>query len=503
MDSLMSIKSFMRNATVLISGATGFIGKVLVEKLLRECPELANIYILVRPKKGTDDITSRFAEYKENIIFDHIKQTNPSVMEKLLPIQGDLMQNGLGMHENDYRLLCESVNIVYHCAASVRFSDPLKIAIKLNSLGTKQMLDLAEQAKNLKAFVHVSTAFSNVQEKLIKEAIYEPLFDYHAVIEATLNDNDAFLVEAERKILKLLPNTYVYSKNVGEKLVDDVSNRMPVCIVRPSVVCPSYRDPYPGWVDSINGPASVLLGASTGLLRCVHGKGHLTPDLLPVDFASNATIAASVQCAELWEKGGRNLQVFNLTTSSEIPITWNDFLQLGRKTYEKYPSKRAFWYPGGRMYKNYWVFVLAFTVIQFIPALVLDGLLAIIQRPRWLVRTQKKIWNNMKLFDYFLQHQWKWENDNLLKLYHRMELSDQYTFNFDATIVDYPTYIGNWIFGYRKFILKQGDESLPSAKRKYMMLYYIDFVTKLLLIGLLDFLLRKLPIWDFVGLSNF
>lgn len=180
-------------------------------------------------------------------------------------------------------------------------------------------------------------------------------------------------------------------------------------------------------MDSINGPASVLIGASTGLLRCVHGSGSLIPDLLPVDFASNASIAASVQCAQLWEKknGNKKLQVINLTTSSDMPITWNQFLDVGRSLYEKYPSKKAFWYPGGRMYKSYWLFVLAFIVIQFIPAVILDCMLALIQRPRWLVRTQKKIWNTMKLFDFFIQHQWEWENDNLLELYNRMALKDQ------------------------------------------------------------------------------
>lgn len=178
-------------------------------------------------------------------------------------------------------------------------------------------------------------------------------------------------------------------------------------------------------MDSINGPASVLIGASTGLLRCVHGAGSLIPDLLPVDFASNASIAASVQCAQFREMGYKKLQVINLTTSSEIPITWDEFLEIGRGLYEKYPSRKAFWYPGGRMYKSYWMFVLAFTIIQFIPAVILDCMLALIQRPRWLVRTQKKIWNNMKLFDYFLQYQWEWENDNLLELYNRMSLQDR------------------------------------------------------------------------------
>lgn len=152
MDSLVEIKSFMKDKTILISGATGFIGKVLVEKLLRDCSDLARIYILVRPSKGSNDISTRFDDYKENIIFEHIKQTKPHVMEKLLPIQGDLLQKGLGMKVADYRLLCDCVNIVYHCAASVRFSDPLKSAVLLNSIGTKQMLDLAAQAKHLKVY---------------------------------------------------------------------------------------------------------------------------------------------------------------------------------------------------------------------------------------------------------------------------------------------------------------------------------------------------------------
>lgn len=37
---------------ILITGATGFMGKVLVEKLLRSCPDIGNIYILVRAKRG-------------------------------------------------------------------------------------------------------------------------------------------------------------------------------------------------------------------------------------------------------------------------------------------------------------------------------------------------------------------------------------------------------------------------------------------------------------------
>jgi FlaA1/EpsC-like NDP-sugar epimerase len=56
-----AIQEFYRGANVLITGGTGFMGKVLMEKLLRSCPHLRNIYLLVRKKKGKD-VTTRIQE---------------------------------------------------------------------------------------------------------------------------------------------------------------------------------------------------------------------------------------------------------------------------------------------------------------------------------------------------------------------------------------------------------------------------------------------------------
>lgn len=49
---MASIAEFYAGKNVLITGATGFMGKVLVEKLLRSCPEVKSLYLLVRPKAG-------------------------------------------------------------------------------------------------------------------------------------------------------------------------------------------------------------------------------------------------------------------------------------------------------------------------------------------------------------------------------------------------------------------------------------------------------------------
>jgi fatty acyl-CoA reductase len=49
---MASIHEFYQHQNVFVTGATGFLGKALLEKLLRSCSDVGNIYVLVRPKKG-------------------------------------------------------------------------------------------------------------------------------------------------------------------------------------------------------------------------------------------------------------------------------------------------------------------------------------------------------------------------------------------------------------------------------------------------------------------
>lgn len=47
-----SVRDFYRGKSVLVTGGTGFMGKVLLEKLLYSIPDIGNVYVLMRPKKG-------------------------------------------------------------------------------------------------------------------------------------------------------------------------------------------------------------------------------------------------------------------------------------------------------------------------------------------------------------------------------------------------------------------------------------------------------------------
>lgn len=59
------IVEFYEGRSVFITGATGFMGKVLVEKLLRCCPGVSNLYLLMRPSKGKD-VSCRLQEFIDN-----------------------------------------------------------------------------------------------------------------------------------------------------------------------------------------------------------------------------------------------------------------------------------------------------------------------------------------------------------------------------------------------------------------------------------------------------
>ena len=62
------IPNFYKNKTLFVTGATGFLGKVLLEKLLRSLPNIKQIYVLVRPKPGITKTSNRIHKNPIEII---------------------------------------------------------------------------------------------------------------------------------------------------------------------------------------------------------------------------------------------------------------------------------------------------------------------------------------------------------------------------------------------------------------------------------------------------
>lgn len=72
---MSTIADFYAHRDVLVTGATGFLGKVLVEKLLRACPLIGRIYVLIRSKNGQDG-KERFLQLQNSMVFLKFSRTS-------------------------------------------------------------------------------------------------------------------------------------------------------------------------------------------------------------------------------------------------------------------------------------------------------------------------------------------------------------------------------------------------------------------------------------------
>lgn len=143
------IKEYFDDCNIFVTGSTGFLGKVLIEKLLRTCDGIKKIYILLRPKRGIGS-EQRFEEYLKNPIFERIRLKNPEVLNKLRCIPGDINDNNIGLSDGDVKKLVDNIHIVFHVAATVRFNEPLRDAANLNTFGTQRIMELCTKMTKLK-----------------------------------------------------------------------------------------------------------------------------------------------------------------------------------------------------------------------------------------------------------------------------------------------------------------------------------------------------------------
>lgn len=114
------------------------------------------------------------------------------ILEKIVPIQGDLVLKHLGMTAEDRRLVSEEVEVILNCAASVNFNEPLRDALQINFFGSLRVLDLAHECKKLICMTHVSSAYVNSNQEpysTISEDLHESPEDPESYITSLAEMN--------------------------------------------------------------------------------------------------------------------------------------------------------------------------------------------------------------------------------------------------------------------------------------------------------------------------
>lgn len=79
-------------------------------------------------------------------------------------------------------------------------------------------------------------------------------------------------------------------------------------------VTAAWKEPLPGWVDNLNGPTGILVGAGKGVIRTMHCNSEFIADVVPVDVSVNSMILIA------WKSGAQVRKdvadVYNITVNS-------------------------------------------------------------------------------------------------------------------------------------------------------------------------------------------
>ena len=282
----------MRGRTYLLTGATGSLGKVVLEELFRRREELRveKVWVLIRPK-GSHDADYRFQhEVARSPCFSLL----PEGWERhVVVVEGTLDQPGLGLSPEMHARLASEVTHVLHAAASVDFDMPLLDAARANVLTTVTLLDEARTWSRLQRLVYVSTAYvtpfpgEGIEIRPDLAPLPAPAEELYATIMAGEMDQTELLRRSRH------PNTYTLTKCLAEHLLLARRGKVPVTILRPSIISASVQHPFPGWVDSTAAFSAFVILVGLGHLRAIVGSLETRVDLIPVDVVAEAVLEAS------------------------------------------------------------------------------------------------------------------------------------------------------------------------------------------------------------------
>ena len=268
--------------TVLLTGATGFVGPVLAAELLAQTG--ARVRCLVRGESevdAADRLAARFAEY--GLSLD---------AERVDAVPGDLARPLLGLAPGEFDALADEIDAVYHCGAWVNFARPYHTLKPTNVLGTQEVLRLATRHR-VTPVHHVSTL---------------------AVLAGAFTAGAAEVFEDDPLPSPTGHDTgYSESKWVAEGVVDLARERgVPVSVYRPGVVLGDSRS---GVVNGEDYVVKMILGCVR--LGLAPLRDYPLP-VAPVDVVARAVVALS-----LGPPG-----TFHLVDPAPLP--WNDLFGMVR-----------------------------------------------------------------------------------------------------------------------------------------------------------------------------
>ena len=364
---------------VLLTGGSGFVGKVWLAMALMRLPDIGRVYFLLRGKGR--DVKQRFNKIvNETMAFRTLHERHAAHLSEFMSsrvevIEGDVSSENLGIDPEVAKRLYEQVDLVINCAGLVDFNPDVRDALGSNVDGALNVADFVEACDHA-ALLHVSTCYvAGQREGRVPETIWRDKSPNGTELDANDEYNhlekliaDAYAEnEAEETVQKLRedvlerlhkrgyepsekrvsdmvgrlkrkwlrermaqvgtdrakelgwPNTYTYTKALAELMLCERPN-LPFAVLRPAIVESAVTFPFAGWNEGFNtsGPLVYLAGT---WFRHVPARAGNPLDVIPVDLICNALFIVAGTWAKKVSIGSRNSFCRVGTRGPRIPST--------------------------------------------------------------------------------------------------------------------------------------------------------------------------------------
>jgi fatty acyl-CoA reductase len=384
------IRESLSGKRIAITGATGFLGTALVERLLRAVPD-CELVLIVRPgRRGATQRVER--DILRNDAFDELRrQLNEAGGEtfdemaarRVVALAGDVATEGLGL-DDEGRAVLRTCDMAIHSAAAVAFDSALDDAVEVNLLGPTRVAEALRDSGADAHLVAVSTCYvagsrrGAAPEQLVDESPFYVDVDWRAeVANARRARADAEQASRTPKRLAALgaearqelgpaggpalsakaeqlrekwveqqmidagrarasslgfPDAYAFTKALGERALCETRGHVPVSIVRPSIIESAVAEPKPGWIRGFRMAEPVIAAYARGLLKEFPGVPEGVIDVIPVDLVV-ATICAVAARGPL-EDGP---DVIQIASGSLNPLKYGQLVDLVRGWFTENP----------------------------------------------------------------------------------------------------------------------------------------------------------------------